>query len=614
MRNNSIFSFRGEKENGDYDIYLFNDFSGTEEDIDKNIFYALDEIRQEIHSPNTIFIICVDDGSLQKSKHKSRFTNSQKIEYIKYQDIRESVFKIGVSQIVENNKVVQYAPHGTKFKKTSGEESHYFIKASLSLSEYPQICFLALCAYHKITIKMELSSIKKFYIDTSSIIPLIQALIYYQNTVIDGGQQFHPEIINFKSYSENSFDFNVDNPHTIISASSSGNLQKKIEVHQDKCTTIFLPESINKECLFKVPIKEQQPSNLSLIPIALTAEDFSLEYSKSKEVVITKDIVEKLDEKKLIRKLLNNEFTEESYMFQHDEVCNEDLLKFNESFFVENKDSLKKFTQEIFKRCLLSKIDNYVVYKGIICESADFEITNGIEVKEFLDDDSCEVKDGVNVIVCLDQSDKNELLKISRKLRHQSVFNITYVIGILLTESIAQSKNLQNNICFNDTDYKYGFYCYLDLSLLTINKPDINNGKLSNGFIFYEGKNSEKLDNRGVYLVFCMILEFLRNDNKLSDNIFFHHVISPKNFSRFNDSLLQLSILSAAKGRELNFCSNESLSYEMLNVIIDIMNENYEIGKVFIKFLKDKKIRLTQKHFEKIELKFPELFKEENTI
>jgi len=614
MRNNSIFSFRGEKENGDYDIYLFNDFSGTEEDIDKNIFYALDEIRQEIHSPNTIFIICVDDGSLQKSKHKSRFTNSQKIEYIKYQDIRESVFKIGVSQIVENNKVVQYAPHGTKFKKTSGEESHYFIKASLSLSEYPQICFLALCAYHKITIKMELSSIKKFYIDTSSIIPLIQALIYYQNTVIDGGQQFHPEIINFKSYSENSFDFNVDNPHTIISASSSGNLQKKIEVHQDKCTTIFLPESINKECLFKVPIKEQQPSNLSLIPIALTAEDFSLEYSKSKEVVITKDIVEKLDEKKLIRKLLNNEFTEESYMFQHDEVCNEDLLKFNESFFVENKDSLKKFTQEIFKRCLLSKIDNYVVYKGIICESADFEITNGIEVKEFLDDDSCEVKDGVNVIVCLDQSDKNELLKISRKLRHQSVFNITYVIGILLTESIAQSKNLQNNICFNDTDYKYGFYCYLDLSLLTINKPDINNGKLSNGFIFYEGKNSEKLDNRGVYLVFCMILEFLRNDNKLSDNISFHHVISPKNFSRFNDSLLQLSILSAAKGRELNFCSNESLSYEMLNVIIDIMNENYEIGKVFIKFLKDKKIRLTQKHFEKIELKFPELFKEENTI
>ena len=610
MRNNSIFSFRGEKENGDYDIYLFNDFSGTEEDIDKNIFYALDEIRQEIHSPNTIFIICVDDGSLQKSKHKSRFTNSQKIEYIKYQDIRESVFKIGVSQIVENNKVVQYAPHGTKFKKTSGEESHYFIKASLSLSEYPQICFLALCAYHKITIKMELSSIKKFYIDTSSIIPLIQALIYYQNTVIDGGQQFHPEIINFKSYSENSFDFNVDNPHTIISASSSGNLQKKIEVHQDKCTTIFLPESINKECLFKVPIKEQQPSNLSLIPIALTAEDFSLEYSKSKEVVITKDIVEKLDEKKLIRKLLNNEFTEESYMFQHDEVCNEDLLKFNESFFVENKDSLKKFTQEIFKRCLLSKIDNYVVYKGIICE----KITNRIEVNKFLDDDSCEVKDGVNVIVCLDQSDKNELLKISRKLRHQSVFNITYVIGILLTESIAQSKNLQNNICFNDTDYKYGFYCYLDLSLLTINKPDINNGKLSNGFIFYEGKNSEKLDNRGVYLVFCMILEFLRNDNKLSDNIFFHHVISPKNFSRFNDSLLQLSILSAAKGRELNFCSNESLSYEMLNVIIDIMNENYEIGKVFIKFLKDKKIRLTQKHFEKIELKFPGLFKEENTI
>ncbi|CAC9623400.1 hypothetical protein [uncultured Gammaproteobacteria bacterium] len=602
MIKDSIFSFKKhEEESGDYVLYLFTDFSGDLTSNNLDISHVLAEVRQEIYSPSTIFIICID-SDLDESKHRSRFSKEQEIKYIKYEDISDDIFKIGIRQIVEDNKVVQYAPHGTVFKKTSSKESHYFIKASLSLSEYPQICFLALSLYQEI--KDKIPSIKKFYVDTSSIIPLIQALICYQN-IVDSGDKFHPKILNFKSYTANHFIFNSDS-YTIISASSSGGLQDKIGVDTDKCITIFLLKAVSKEykCLFQIDIKGNQSLIQPLMPIPLTTEDFSLAYSKSEEVIITKKYIDKLDEKKLIKKLLDENFKNVEYSFPHNEIYNQDLLEFDETFL---KEILENFTSNIFNRCLLSKKDNCIIYRGEIPENI-----NKIKIDTFLEDNS-DVGDK-NIIVFLDQSNEKELIQISRKLRKHSVFNITYIIGILLTKDIAQSKTLQNNICFNDTDHKYGFYCYLDLPLLTINKPDIKRGVLSDGFIFYEDKDgkSSELEKKQVYLVVCLILELLRHDNKLSDNISFYHVISPKNFSRFNDSLLQLSILSAAKGRELDFSSNKDLSHEMKNVIIDLMKEDIRAGKIFIKHIENKNIFLIEGDYLQIKTDYLELFTEKS--
>ncbi len=606
MNVDPIFSFKDKRDNGSYDIYLFKDFSSINDNDRDNIFPRLDKIRKKIHSPDAVFIICSDDSIFDKKKHRERFTDTPNIQYIKYKDVEEHIFKIGVSQIVDNNKVVQYAPSGTQFSKTSGDKSNYFIKASLSLLEYPQICFLALALHRKITPE-KISTIKKFYVDTSSIMPLIQALIHYQNTLL-AGTEFHPEIINFKSYNDNSIDFNIDNSYTVISASSSGNLQKKIEVGQDKCITIFLPKSIQKECLFQVNIKYTLDSSQSLMLIPLTSEDFSLEYSKSEEFIIRKKDVEKLDVKKLIKKLLTDEFKNVKYCFPYGETYNSDILKFGDSFL---NNILQNFSDNMLNRCLLSKKDNYIIYNGKELSKEE----NTIKSIDFINNNfQKKALENKNIIVVLNQSNKNELIQISQKLRGIQVFNITYVIGILLTENISQSKNLQDNICFNDTPYKYGFYCYLDLPLLTISKPDLLDQNLSDGFVFYEsvkpnGRSSE-LDRNQVYLVVCVILELLRHDDKLKDNISYHDVISPKNFSRFNDSLLQLSILFAAKGRELNFRSNMNLSHEMLNVVIDLMKENERVGDVFIKFIKDKKIYLATQDYSSIKLKYQQLFEE----
>lgn len=606
MNNNLFFSFKDIQKDGSYNLYLFKDFSGKVKSHNDDIFNELDKIRQWIHSPDTIFILCSRDCKLDKQRNKKRFTTKTKIEYLKYHEITQCIFKIGIQQIVKDNKVVQHAPHGMYFKKTSGGESEYFIKASLSLLEYSQICFLALVLHQKITPK-KIPTIEKFYVDTSSIISLIQALIHYQNIYVNKNNKYTPEIINFKSYNKNNIDFNANNPYTIMSASSSGNLQKDIEVDGDKCITIFLPESVKEKCLFKISINIQN-KNTKKYPIPLTSEDFSLEYSKSEEVIITKTDIEKLDTKKQIQKLLNNDFKEVEYNLRRDEVVNDDILNFDNDFL--NK-ILKEFTRNMLERSLLSEKDNLIIYRGDLLSFGE----NIIKIDDFLKTDyDIKGTKEKNIIVFLNQSNKDELTQISQKIRECQIFNITYIIGILLTENFSQSKNLENNICFNDTSYKYGFYCYLDLPLLSISEPNLLKGELSDGFVFYDGKDSSKLNKNQVYLVVCLILELLRSNDKLNDNISYHDVISPKNFSRFNDTLLQLSILNASQGRELNFRSNANLSHEMLNIIMDLMRKDENIGKIFIEFVKNKKINLTEEDYKKIVVEYPKLFKNEERV
>ena len=627
MSNDSVFIFKDEKKDGSYNYYLFKDFSIDKEPCISNykepsisnykepsisnykdpcISNALNKIRRKIHAPKKIFIISNRKIPRHMAKWKSRFPAYPiTINHISYKDVESKVLQIGICQIVRESKVVQCAPSNTKFKKTSGKESSHFIKASLALSDYPQICFLSLALHKEISKDYKVSSIRKIYIDTSSIMPVVQALIYYQEAFYqDTKQTFHPKIINFKSYTENKYKFNIDGSYTLISASSSGELQNKLNILENKCTTLFLAKNVEKKCLFHVDVSNEVKNKTNMV-IPLTLEDFSLDYAKSEEVVIIKDKVQQLDKQKLIDRLLSEDFKGVDYSIQHKSEHEKNLLEFNNDWVANNSD-LCKFKEETLDSCLLSNKENVIVGTNIdeICKEMSYKYMY-ISYKKFLKRPKKSSLKGKNVIVCLNQTNKEELIRISQILRDYKVFYVTYVIGILLTESIAQSKNLQKNICFNHTNRKYGFNCWLDLPLLTIQNPAPVEGKITEGFVFYNGKkSSSKLSSKQVYLMWCLVLELLRNNNSLRDNIAFYDVLSPQNFSRFNDSLLQLSILNAAKGRELDYSSNISLSKEMLNVVIDIKKSNSKVGNDFIKAIENKTICLTIKDYEKIPSKY----------
>ena len=173
MIKNSVFQFKDEQANGLYDYYLFKDFSHEKNDV---FFDILDDIRKKIHAPQKVFVISETTPTPEiKQTWDDRFQDRRiTVEHIQYNDVSPEVFQTGINQIVKKNKVVQYAPSNTNFKKTSGKESAFFIKASLALSDYPQICFLSLALYQKLEDKI--SSFEKIYIDTSTIMPLAQAL------------------------------------------------------------------------------------------------------------------------------------------------------------------------------------------------------------------------------------------------------------------------------------------------------------------------------------------------------------------------------------------------------------------------------------------------------
>jgi len=596
MSESSIFVFRKEITAAEYNICLFKDFSRDESEyVNDEIFAEINEIRTKIHRPNKIIIITKDHSILNKNKIKSRVVKNQEIEYLNYCDKQklneEGLLSSGIAEIVKRNKVVQYAPYGTTFKKTSGRTEKYFIKASLSLLNYSEICFMALATYHKIT-PTTLKSTNKIFVDTSSIISLAQNLIYCYEVI--NNLKINPQIINFQSYTSSDIDFNRDGCYTLMSASTSGGLKEKNNISSTKCLTLFTPDSLMEEkSLFSIPINQNQ--NLFHRAIPLTNEDFSLEMAEARGIIIRQAEIERLDSGKLIQKLLHDGFRKIKYNFKYNELKDQECIHFC-------VDCLKcilestKFIENTFSRSLSLEKKNIIIFDEYNPKE-EIERLVAIKLNDFINNGNrnniCQKQ---NVIVFIPQALDSTLIRISQKLRQFDLINITYIIGVLVSSDFKQAKDVENNITFNNTDYKYNFFCYLNLPILALEKLDdkiYSSYPLTNGFVFDNKHESSNLNPRIVYVVVYIIIQLLRKGNKLTDNIAYYDVLSPANFSRFNDSFLQLSLLYSAQGRELNYATNKNLSREMKNIILDLLKAKKEVGKEFVEALREDRIQLT---------------------
>ena len=366
-----LFEYRDEQAGGAYDIYLFKDFSGVEGSDQADIFAEIDLIRQKIHSPKKVIVICKSADSLNKEKLEERFTEKPCLEYIDYENISNDIFHKGASEIIRRNKVVQTSPEGTLFKHPSEKELNYFIKASLALIEYPEICFLSLALINKIG-KERIQKFRKIYIDTSAILPLIQSVIYYINNFKKRDNfnpkiiNFNPKIINFKSYPKNkdtpsAHDFNSIDSITIISASTSGSLRKALGIKDDKYLTLFYPkdEENKEEYLFGVdrPSDNTHPSPRLML---LTSEDFSLEYSMANETLIIEKEVEEMDTHKLIPKLLRDDVKKIQFEFKYSEIEERKVIKFKIKPLLDFFEK-KAFIKDAFLRSCTSETNNTIV-------------------------------------------------------------------------------------------------------------------------------------------------------------------------------------------------------------------------------------------------------------
>lgn len=114
---------------------------------------------------------------------------------------------------------------------------------------------------------------------------------------------------------------------------------------------------------------------------------------------------------------------------------------------------------------------------------------------------------------------------------------------------------------------------------------------IRNNFAFFNFENYVKdVTQSDIYFTISNILNSLRNSTNIEKSLkqtsFVRNLISPGNFNRFNDGIIQSSILRSANPSELSYSIDFDLSLEMKNILETLIkyNEN-EQSEALLEFL-----------------------------
>lgn len=249
------------------------------------------------------------------------------------------------------------------------------------------------------------------------------------------------------------------------------------------------------------------------------------------------------------------------------------------------------------------------------------------------------------VIACMD--DAHELMSINRDLRAiQPNGNTTYIAPIFRASSKGERNRIRSSLTFGENGPNtFNLYTMIDIDLpecarnnswkreldclhKVIDWADLNEKEipddlmtriellrdapargLSNGLFWKNPKGFElkirpdftlinvggvnrKLSQADVYVAVSALLLNLRSGvkgkHRLSHRPYEWVVLSPENFQRFNDGVIQAALLRAARDYELVFSSDEKLSERLKELIlaqIKNLKEGHEDGEALMEFL-----------------------------
>lgn len=150
--------------------------------------------------------------------------------------------------------------------------------------------------------------------------------------------------------------------------------------------------------------------------------------------------------------------------------------------------------------------------------------------------------------------------------------------------------------------------------------PRFSNSKVEElnirkNFAFFNFDDYDKhVSQADIYFTISNIINTLRNSNPnsnseksertLKQSVYVRNILDPANFSRFNDGIIQSSILRAAYPEELSYGIDNDTSQEMTNTLETIIKYCVdEQGEALLEFLyaiADKKMTLKKLHLKKI--------------
>ncbi len=135
--------------------------------------------------------------------------------------------------------------------------------------------------------------------------------------------------------------------------------------------------------------------------------------------------------------------------------------------------------------------------------------------------------------------------------------------------------------------------------------------ELQPGFVFWPSeKSTQEHSQADVFFTIASVLQKLRSNARdgsastIKSNLFQQTILAPENFGRFNDDIVQASILRAAHASEMNYCDSLSSSRELGRLICRVISsagkERGGAAAEFLIALGTKRLRLHEDDLKKV--------------
>jgi hypothetical protein len=591
-------------------------------------------------------------------------------------DVRDAVVNQGIKHLAKKNKVVEKSPPGSAFLKPSRSTKTDFIAAHRLAQSDVECAFISFCLLCKLG---DISCYQTIYIDTSAISYLVLSTINLVNQLTESAD-FQPDFKSFHSYrglATTSPNYG-EKVLVLISASSSNNMANQIleqwkgKVSIQDVLTI-LSYKVGENVLCKIPNSSGSQSKNVERYVKRVDEYFTVEHSAPKSVVIKKLHGGKikewpfkalsdteclrcnspkrkgLPEKEMTINLesLPGETIEEIDLWW-DQLINGHIPITTKYIVTDTNDEfLKKYIKKIEKKVDIVTID------------FDDVINCNFESDQFA---------AVILLPVLGSGDKYISVNRDLRLAGHDGFRI-FVSFFHLYKGELGLSNFKKSLLYGPALTKYKFFTKYSLNVparfdkscwdkekeFLDNNPELLENEMlaarhqllstvSEGlggqiglnsrtpgrplsftrhFAFWNFKyDPENISAESVYFTIASILQSARDDftddpeNSLEASPNQQALLSPDNFVRFNDPLLQSCLWRAAKGSELDYSSDEKLADDFVSIMERLSRAiHMERGEGFADLLLGVvigKIVLSDKALDKLKALLTELLEANN--
>ena len=577
-----------------------------------------------------------------------------------------SWIEAGLAKIFDPSIVVVTAPAGYAFRKPSNDRSTYFIRAELGLSTSAAVFFTAFAIFRRLVIAHGQipDELRLLLVDTMNVASTAFAL---RDILSLAGREKLPQVESFHSYGGMD-EVKSPLPDTslcIISASSSMNLhrkwiQKNSLSSRDVITLVTFDGAADARCaLYGLP-KSSRPDEVvpsSSYDIRIAGEYFFPVMEPPRKVLLTtthhgcKEYTEPFCE--LHGRGLFSAFRATSESTHRRSLFIEtDVLLGLHAFrqWIDHKVPLflKAGTARVvFQDDKASaKLAQHVAYIAELlgCEHVKVIAANDV---------SATTIDSTAPLVCVAAvvGQGNALLSMSRDLRNAHAGARLYVVGAQVAESVQQLDTFDRNLkhsankspvdvlrCFTFLSNETVTESFLrELSLLqapgvlgqrkdelllglgprTIflpSGPGLTDPLLLNrDFAFWTGDydvaplQAEVLGTIAAILQNARTAKLKASDRQLRSPLLMHVALDPENFARFNEGIIQASLLRAALPSELDYRGDTQAS-EYVAALLGRLATNFDQPHVatleFLVALATKRMQLNDADVQRVRAAF----------